>query len=122
MQCNTLIFSSSTFFLVALLALYKHMLFYSVCWFILSITSIAYHHLHVLAILDKIAIVAVVTVGIFYYLKLISLHKTHYIIKTIPLLCFLFVIFAYFFSSLNHLYVHIASIIGHSFIIFYSSF
>jgi Ca2+/Na+ antiporter len=93
-------------------------LFINICWFILSITSIAYHHLHVLAILDKIAIVAVVTVGIFYYLKLISLHKTHYIIKTIPLLCFLFVIFAYFFSSINHLYVHIASIIGHSFIIF----
>ena len=115
---SMLTLSSAAFILVALLALYKRLYIYSLCWLVLCITSIAFHEFGVLQAVDKIAVYIVVFVGLFYYIQLVQ-SNVHIFIKLVPLMFFIICIVAYYKTTLEHIYIHLSSIIGHSIIIFF---
>ncbi len=114
-----LVISSASFLLVAVIAYYKHIYIYMIFWILLCITSIAYHKYGYMQEADKIMVVLVVFVGLLYYIRLVQ-SDVHLIIKIIPLVLFVFCIVSFYKLHLDHIFIHIASIIGHIIIIVFT--
>ncbi len=98
-------------------AIYKRLFLYALAWLLLFISSYLAHNIekndtNFIYIFDRIMILVVVLVGMYYYLG-------SKIISPIPPICFIITAILYYTKLLTQEYVHIFSVIGHLTILYY---
>lgn len=105
------------FLLCVVFAIYKRLFLYALAWIMLFISSYLAHNTEkndtkFIYIFDRIMIIIVVLIGLYYYIEL-------KIISPIPPICFILAVIMYYTKLLTHEYVHIFSVIGHLTIMYY---
>jgi hypothetical protein len=117
-----LVITSLLFLSVGIHALYKKLYDYGIAWILLSITSTIVHGMHVGLITDKVLVYTVIVFGACYYARILknNVKEKAWTAVLAPPLLFIACVCLYFkFTHIDHVWVHIASILGHHMIIRY---
>jgi len=116
-----LIVSSVAFLSVGLHALYKGLYDYGIAWILLSITSMFVHGAGVGKWIDKLMVYTVIVIGAFYYYGIVKKKRTVNLATIAPPVLFVLCALIYhIYTNINHVWVHLFSIIGHHIIIHYA--
>lgn len=119
---NVLVLTSMLFASVSIHALHYGLYAYGLAWFGLCITSSLTHGCDGLCrTIDKLLVYLVIVIGSYYYYQMLVMKKRlPWFIKVVPLVTFFACILMYhvYYDYIEHVWVHIASIIGHHVIIY----